>query len=161
MQMKRTKKRGQKITWSGSRWCSLVAWQWCCGNGAASNVGEREPREIEVIVLLFPSVLLPSLLPCFSHFYHLCFFFFFSISSVFSVHFSLCFRLLCCSFFSFIFLSLPLPPLFFYLPSFFSIFQTIFGPFSRSSSPFVLFGFPLSHICPPSPFFSFLFLLYL
>jgi hypothetical protein len=52
-----------------------------------------------------------------------------------------------------LFFSLCLSPLYSYLPSFFSIFQTIFGPLSHSSSPFVLFGFPLSHICPPSPFF--------
>jgi hypothetical protein len=155
--MKRTKKRGQKITWSGSH----SAWQWCCGNGTASNVGKREPREIEVTVLLFPSVLLPSFLPCFSHFYHLCFLsFFFSISSVLSVHFSLCFRLLCCSFFSFIFLSLPLPPLFLS-----SLLFLYFSNHFWSSLPFILpfcsiWFPPVSHLSPLS-FFSFLFLLYL
>jgi hypothetical protein len=148
--MKRTKKRGQKITWSGSH----SAWQWCCGNGTASNVGKREPREIEVTVLLFPSVLLPSFLPCFSHFYHLCFLCF--ISSFLSLFYQFISLSVFVSFvvLSFLlFFSLCLSPLYSYLPSFFSIFQTIFGPLSHSSSPFVLFGFPLSHICPPSPFF--------
>jgi len=137
--MKRTKKRGQKITWSGSRWCSLVAWQWCCGNGAASNVGERESREIEVTVLLFPSVLLSSLLPCFSHFYHLCFFFFFSISFVFSVHFSLS------VFVSFVVLSF----LLFFSLYLSPLYSFIFPPFSLFFKPFLV----LSPVRPPLLFY--------
>jgi hypothetical protein len=124
---------------------------------------ERESRERSR--LLFFS----SLLSSFLLFYRVSLISIISVSSVLSVHFSLCFISSFLSLFyqfislsvfvSFVvlsfllFFSLCLSPLYSYLPSFFSIFQTIFGPLSHSSSPFVLFGFPLSHICPPSPFF--------
>jgi hypothetical protein len=115
---------------------------------------ERESRERSR--LLFFS----SLLSSFLLFYRVSLISIISVSSLFFFQSPLFYQFI--SLFVFVsfvvlsfllFFSLCLSPLYSYLPSFFSIFQTIFGPLSHSSSPFVLFGFPLSHICPPSPFF--------
>jgi len=115
---------------------------------------ERESRERSR--LLFFS----SLLSSFLLFYRVSLISIISVSSFFFFQSPLFYQFISLSVFvSFVvlsfllFFSLCLSPLYSYLPSFFSIFQTIFGPLSHSSSPFVLFGFPLSHICPPSPFF--------
>jgi hypothetical protein len=115
---------------------------------------ERESRERSR--LLFFS----SLLSSFLLFYRVSLISIISVSSSFFFQSPLFYQFISLSVFvSFVvlsfllFFSLCLSPLYSYLPSFFSIFQTIFGPLSHSSSPFVLFGFPLSHICPPSPFF--------